>query len=438
MDNAARELCKVERNGGAVREGAVPGGRNTHGDGGALAQTLGVGRFVLDGSKVGHHTDVERDVQENSAVEGDAVTGAARLGLVLVLVLLPWGCQRETAQKPASGQQPLEAPAHVSPDVIKAGDTVRVVVKKAPVKVGKRVLTRAEFAAVLVAEKVEGAWVRVTVDANGKRMRGWVHSSALVKVAGENSPSVWVRREIELLNARIRRLESGANDRPGQAKAIEAESFTLRGADGTVRANLSCGDADTSFVMFDKEGVARAYLGLLGGNPLLRLNDARGKPRVELVATKDGTELAIGDGKGEPQARLVVGDKMCGIEIMSPTGKASIRARASETGSVLTLGNGTDQTGVVLVAEREEQGISLQNAQGKVRAVFRLSGAEPGLILYGDTGQQRLVLTTTKETQGLALHDAYGSIRAAFAETKAGACLMFTDTEGKTIWSAPR
>ena len=71
----------------------------------------------------------------------------------------------------AAGRQ-----AHAAEEAIKPGDKVKVINGPAPVKVGKKTLTTVESGTGLRALKVQGPWVKVSVERRGKKITGWIYA----------------------------------------------------------------------------------------------------------------------------------------------------------------------------------------------------------------------------------------------------------------------
>jgi len=68
------------------------------------------------------------------------------------------------------------SPATGAEAPIQAGDRVKVINGPAPVKVGKKTLTTLETGTELTAVKVQGPWVKVSLQRQGKPITGWIYS----------------------------------------------------------------------------------------------------------------------------------------------------------------------------------------------------------------------------------------------------------------------
>ena len=80
---------------------------------------------------------------------------------------------------------------HGAEKTIQPGDKVKVVNGPAPVKVGKDTLTTVKTGTELTALKVQGPWVKVSVERDGKRIVGWIYSKkCLQRVPDQARPPV--------------------------------------------------------------------------------------------------------------------------------------------------------------------------------------------------------------------------------------------------------
>ena len=73
-------------------------------------------------------------------------------------------------------------PAVAADGTVKPGDRVRVISGPAPIKVGRNTLTTVEAGKRLTALKVQGNWVKVTVEDGGKTIAGWIHITRLSRM----------------------------------------------------------------------------------------------------------------------------------------------------------------------------------------------------------------------------------------------------------------
>jgi len=85
----------------------------------------------------------------------------------------PWDFRRAAAARDNAANQ-----------AIQAGDLVKVIDGPAPVKVGTETLTVVDSDTVLTAQKCQAEWVKVTVEKEGKKIVGWIHTKRLVRLAG--------------------------------------------------------------------------------------------------------------------------------------------------------------------------------------------------------------------------------------------------------------
>jgi len=87
----------------------------------------------------------------------------------------PWEYRRALAAKMARRQgQPIQT-----------GDTVKVIEGPAPLQIGTQVLALVDTGTTLLVGKGEGEWASVTIEKDGKKITGWIHTKRLVRIAGE-------------------------------------------------------------------------------------------------------------------------------------------------------------------------------------------------------------------------------------------------------------
>jgi len=72
---------------------------------------------------------------------------------------------------------------HAAEEKIQPGDKVRVTIGPAPVKIGKKTLATVDGGTELTALKVQGNWVKVTIEKDGKKITGWIHTKRLSLIA---------------------------------------------------------------------------------------------------------------------------------------------------------------------------------------------------------------------------------------------------------------
>lgn len=174
-------------------------------------------------------------------------------------------------------------------------------------------------------------------------------------------------------------------------KVIEAEKFVLRDSSGSERALLSSKDA-VFLTLFDRNGKIRASI----NETSLAIADKNGKVRIGLVVSDEGNPIVV---------------------LQNEAGK--------ERASLYLRSDGSP-------------GLVLRDEAMKPRAALYLSSdALPGLWLYDKDEKWRTRLELTDDGDaGLALTDKYGSVRAALGLVKGRPVIVFTDENGKDIWSA--
>jgi hypothetical protein len=82
---------------------------------------------------------------------------------------------------------PVTAPAA---EAVKAGDRVAVSIGPAPVKVGTKTLATVKAGTELTALEVNGPWAKVTVERDGKKVTGWIHTKRLKPLAPPSATPV--------------------------------------------------------------------------------------------------------------------------------------------------------------------------------------------------------------------------------------------------------
>ena len=102
-------------------------------------------------------------------IGGNKILSRVLLPAVLLVSVLGTGSHLQSA---AGGEKG-------GPEAIEPGKKVKVTRGPAPVKVGKQTLTTVDAGAELMARKVQGNWVQVTVVRDGRSITGWIHRSRL-------------------------------------------------------------------------------------------------------------------------------------------------------------------------------------------------------------------------------------------------------------------
>ena len=121
------------------------------------------------------------------------------------------------------------AQMHGAEKTIQPGDKVKVVNGPAPVKVGKDTLTTVKTGTELEALKIQGSWVKVTVQRDGKSITGWIHSKYLSSVAGKTAPEPTAKPADEKTiqpGDRLRVINGPAPVRDGAKTLATAETGT--------------------------------------------------------------------------------------------------------------------------------------------------------------------------------------------------------------------
>ncbi len=128
----------------------------------------------------------------------------------------------------------------------------------------------------------------------------------------------------------------------GQAKTsrtVEAESFVLKDPQGGLRATLDMWHGSPMLRLYDKSGVARAWLSVSGnGEPGLTFCDAGGNQMVTLVATKNGASLWLNQGAPKTLSFEEAIKQKGSISLSAMNGRAKLYAEDSQ-GFSAVLGN---------------------------------------------------------------------------------------------------
>jgi hypothetical protein len=221
--------------------------------------------------------------------------------------------------------------------------------------------------------------------------------------------------------------------RPPAPRAVEAERFVLRNAQGRAGATLGW-EADDM--------------------PRLVLHDPAGRPRTLLTVGSGGApglSLLGADGK-TVRAALVVGpDGAPGLALFDAAGKPRLAAALFHTGGAGGAGRepapalvAYDSAGVVRATfglrATDVAGLELADGRGAARAVLRVQpDGAPDLALRDGEGRGRASLGVLADgTPALNLHGADGRARATMTFVQGrGAALALADGRGAVVWSAP-
>jgi len=153
------------------------------------------------------------------------------------------------------------APAVAAPPPLRPGDRIEVTSGPAPVKMGKRTLTTVEAGSELTALKVQGPWVKVTVQKDSKKITGWIYSWKYLRLAPTARPSLVVGDSVEVVG------EAGSPvDRGWERRDLSAgEQMIVEAVDGNrlrVRGWLTM-----RLAWFDRARLVRSDQALPRGAP---------------------------------------------------------------------------------------------------------------------------------------------------------------------------
>jgi hypothetical protein len=177
-----------------------------------------------------------------------------------------------------------------------------------------------------------------------------------------------------------------------QERHIDAESLTLRAADGKARAKLFINDE---------------------GQPLLSLLDEKGRTQISLsLDTKGAAHFSMGTtDKGIPRLEMSLAEEVAFLKI------------ADKEGHIRTV-LGVDADG--------ETSLILADTVGARLGVTADDKTDPLLQFWNHDGKQRISIGDKEQTAGITIFDNAGSIRASMLTDKDQAALLsFHDGEGR-------
>jgi hypothetical protein len=235
-------------------------------------------------------------------------------------------------------------------------------------------------------------------------------------------------------DARLRRLERGAiaaltglgslllmGQVIPRARAVEAESFVLRDAQGNVRAVLGFQDGNAvALTLKSAAGEDRVAVTVRGdGTSLVRALD-RGKAGVELGSRTDGTGVTVLDRGGRTRAAIAVsGDGRAAVTLGESSTKDRVRLSLTPTGAA---------------------GLRFLDAGGTEHVALTADGeGTPELVLSDVAGRPRTTLDVAVDgTTRIDLTDPSGRSRAAMAVTGGGVpSIVLTDDAGQPSFQVP-
>ena len=162
------------------------------------------------------------------------------------------------------------------------------------------------------------------------------------------------------------------------------------------------------FELVDKNGKARAQLGVTEDGPSLALTDEEGKPRVIVTVTEDRPTIVLTDENGVRRVEL---------EVMTKVGPS------------LCLYDERN----VLRTQMYDGILRLQDERGKIRVALRVDEDGPLLVLRDVQGKNRAILTVREEGPTLTLWDERGELRSGLTED----ALRVSNEQGKERWITP-
>jgi hypothetical protein len=145
---------------------------------------------------------------------------------------------------------------------------------------------------------------------------------------------------------------------PALPQNIEAQSFTLKDANGRARAKLSMGGEGPSFKLLDESGAAVVTLSLLDaspGGPLLLLSDPQHVSSLSMsVVAGQGPQLSLIGARADIQAHIGVAPDGSTFEL------------SDKDGFTASIGNGVQPTKGGQVKKTSAASIALFNKDRKL------------------------------------------------------------------------
>lgn len=157
-------------------------------------------------------------------------------------------------------------------------------------------------------------------------------------------------------------------------KALEAERFVLRDADGKMRADLGLTkEKRPALTLYDAKGTARVSLDLAEEGPSLVMHNAQGKKQVALTTTKHSNSLHISDGNGRRRISLLVGtplgrrrmERYARIHLWDTSGHQRAHLSADEWASALSLNHPEKGWASLRVSEGQDPSLELMDVKGR-------------------------------------------------------------------------
>ena len=105
-------------------------------------------------------------------------------------------------------------------------------------------------------------------------------------------------------------------------EVLHAEQFVLLDNDGNMRAELVTHNGEPGLRLFDTEGITRAAIGMVEGEPRFVLADANGNPRAELRTHYGESGISLLDANGNTRAALATTDGSPALGLLDADGNA--------------------------------------------------------------------------------------------------------------------
>ena len=278
----------------------------------------------------------------------------------------------------------------------------------------------------------------------------------------------------------------------GPAKVVEAQKFSVRDANGVVRAQLGVAGGTVELNLADKGGMQRLSVHVdPDGSPglmliekdgktvrgemslkadqrmYLALGDRNAKPRLWLEAKPDGSSgVSVMDKDGKNRAVLAgpMVDGATELTFFDVDGRARLTLGARDVSGVLLFDkDGKTPRGGLLQKPDGSQYLSLSDQSGKPRWLLGVSSDGASMLSAVDgTGKKRvgIVLDRDGALPNLFIHDKDEAPRLLLGESTVGgfgltlthksqprasigmgpdgaSVLRLRDSGGRVVWKAP-
>jgi len=229
-----------------------------------------------------------------------------------------------------------------------------------------------------------------------------------------------LENELASAKRRVRRLVVAGAGVLACFGAFVAAWASMRVAHAQGQAQVLQAVQAQSFVVVDKNGKTRAWLGWDKTGTRLVLYDENDNLRAHLGTDKSGTMLSLNDETGHLGAHLYA---------------------LMESGPGLSLSDKNGQSRAALGTDKDGPNLTLMDEKGTPRAVLAVSMERPNLALLAENGSPLALLAVNMERPNLTLLDLLdenANLSVGLSGTgKDASGLTFWDKKGKVLFRAP-